>query len=242
MGAVILIIVFVAVIAAVMYVQYEAAQQRHAEWCRVASSLGLHMSEPDYSAVLPALWGSCKDQSLMLITYPHPAFHKGHSLHAPNIMTGRYAGTSVMCFDLQYRTGSGKHSQTHYFLCLLLPSGVSFPQLCLRPESIGDRFLGLFGVRDLQLESEAFDRAYHVTCDDSAFALEVLHPQMRELLQSRRMCVEAVGRDVLLYHSRQNEGEAGLENNIRELLDFGRHFMAVLPRHFADSSTSDNPC
>ena len=44
------------------------------------------------------------------------------------------------------------------------------------------RLIGRLTNRDIELDSEDFNRAFTVTCPDRKFASDVLHPRMMELL------------------------------------------------------------
>ena len=46
--------------------------------------------------------------------------------------------------------------------------------------------MGLVGVRDLQLESEEFNKAFHIRADDDKFAYDILHPRMMEWMLFNR--------------------------------------------------------
>jgi hypothetical protein len=47
-------------------------------------------------------------------------------------------------------------------------------------EGLGRKLLGLVGVRDLQLESEDFNKTFHIRTENEKFAYDVLHPRMME--------------------------------------------------------------
>lgn len=47
-------------------------------------------------------------------------------------------------------------------------------------EDLGRKLLGLVGVRDLQLESEDFNKKFHIRTENDRFAYDILHPRMME--------------------------------------------------------------
>jgi len=54
------------------------------------------------------------------------------------------------------------------------------PTLEITKEGLGQRFLGAIGFKDLQLESEEFNRAFKIKTAQNKFAYDVLHPRMME--------------------------------------------------------------
>ncbi|MDP9823148.1 hypothetical protein J2S59_002957 [Nocardioides massiliensis] len=56
----------------------------------------------------------------------------------------------------------------------------------MTPENFFGRFVGRITNRDIELESEDFNRAFTVTCPDPKFAYDVLHPRTMELLLRSR--------------------------------------------------------
>ena len=73
-----------------------------------------------------------------------------------------------------------RRTETYRFtvVALALPAGK--PTLQVSREGFGRKLLGFVGVRDLQLESEQFNEAFHIKTDNDRFAYDVLHPRMME--------------------------------------------------------------
>lgn len=221
----------VAFVAIMLYVRYVLAEQRRREWRRLAQELGGTLTSAPMNLGVFSLFAA---PDPIASVYPHPLFQQGHSRCAPNIMNGTHAGRSVSCFDYQYTVGSGKNSHTYYFLCALVPTPVPFARLCVRPESVADRVFGFLGARDLQLESDEFNRRFHIECDYPRFAFDVLHPRAMEmLLRSSDTCFEGQGTDALIYMSRQYEGQRGLRGSVLHLLQFADEFLALTPAYLA---------
>lgn len=105
-------------------------------------------------------------------------FDVGHSRQASDVLAGVVDGRTGISFTLTYRTGSGKNQSTHnvHVVCVALPTVLR--NLTLTPEHLGTRIARAFGGQDLQFESEAFNRAWHVQADNPRFAHDVLHPRM----------------------------------------------------------------
>lgn len=124
----------------------------------------------------------------------HP-FGTGDDRHAGNIVTGQYDGRPFEAFDYSYTTTSTStdanghtttHRETHNFSVLALEVGFDLPRLEVAPEHWLGRMVGRLTNRDIELESEDFNRAFTVTCPDRKFASDVLHPQMMEFLLGHR--------------------------------------------------------
>jgi hypothetical protein len=58
------------------------------------------------------------------------------------------------------------------------------PDLLLEPESTASTIADGLGVRDLQVESAAFNREWRIRCADDRYAHALLHPRMLELLMA----------------------------------------------------------
>lgn len=131
-----------------------------------------------------------KDRSLVDRFEGQP-FGGGHGRRVRHVLEGPYRGRDILAFEYTYkeRTGSGEDSSesTYYFTVASLATPVARPRLEVVREGLGRRLLGLVGVRDLQLESEEFNRAFHIRAESDRFAYDILHPRMMEwLLADRR--------------------------------------------------------
>lgn len=124
----------------------------------------------------------------------HP-FGTGEDRTAQNIVTGRYDDRAFEAFDYSYVTTSTSTDAngntttdrtTHSFSVVAIETGVELPRLEVAPEHWFGRMVGRLTNRDIELESEDFNRAFTVTCPDRKFASDVLHPQMMEFLLGHR--------------------------------------------------------
>ncbi|HEX6151608.1 DUF3137 domain-containing protein [Nocardioides sp.] len=117
-------------------------------------------------------------------------FGLGHTRRSTNVLQGSYDGRPFVAFDFVYHTTqvqtTGKTTTTrqvpHHFGIVALDMGTAFPPLEVTPEGFVGRFIGRLTDSDIELESEAFNRAFTVTCPDRKFASDVLHPRMMEVL------------------------------------------------------------
>jgi hypothetical protein len=124
------------------------------------------------------------------------AIGTGHSRYAYEILARQ---APLPCFIFQYHyattetrtvthtnsdgsttTRTETYEQDHYCHYLILELAAQFPSLSLRLEGFFDKVKGLLGFDDINFESEAFSRKYHVASDQREFAYAVIHPQMME--------------------------------------------------------------
>ena len=118
-------------------------------------------------------------------------FGQGHNRKATNVLSGQYDGRPFVSFDYVYYTtetstdskgNTTTHEEAHNFGISGLDMGAAFPALEVTPEGMLGRFIGRLTNRDIELESEDFNRAFTVHCPDRKFASDVLHPRMMEYL------------------------------------------------------------
>ena len=122
-------------------------------------------------------------------------FGRGHNRQAHNILRGIHDGREFVGFDFVYHTtetstNAQGHTSSreveHWYSVLALRTADGLPRLEVTPEGFFGRALGKLTNRDIQLESEEFNRAFTVTSDDRRFASDMLHPRlMEQLLRTR---------------------------------------------------------
>jgi hypothetical protein len=157
----------------IWYLNYLAAKQRREAMAALAAERGWTYTARDDRR---------NDQFL------GAPFGLGHSRRSTNVLTGEHDGRPFVAFDYVYYTtessagGKGRRQVPHPFYVVALDMGASFPPLEVSPENFLERFVGRLTDRDIELESEDFNRAFTVTCPDRKFASDVLHPRCMELL------------------------------------------------------------
>ena len=123
-------------------------------------------------------------------------FGLGHNRKAGNVLSGQYDGRPFIAFDYVYYTtetstdSEGRTSRrevSHNFGIVGLDmvnelGNRPFPTLCVTPEGLFGRMIGRLTDRDIELESEDFNRAFTVHCEDRKFASDILHPRLMETL------------------------------------------------------------
>ena len=173
-GAFLLVMVLVAVLS------YQAAKKRREAFAALAASRGWSYTERDDR------WTQ---------TFGGSPFDSGHNRQASNILRGEYDTRGFVAFDYVYyttETSTDSEGRTtsrevaHRYSVVGLEVGAAFPALAVSPEGMFSRIVGRLTNRDIELESEEFNRAFTVTCPDRKFASDVLHPRMMEFLLTHR--------------------------------------------------------
>lgn len=114
----------------------------------------------------------------------HP-FGVGTKQRQEDIITGTFAGLRCATFTHRYEFRTSRDdsaSVKQAFQITLAELDMTLPRLDLVPESFGTRAWQLVGGGDIDLESAAFNRAWHVVCSDRRYAVNVLEPRMMERL------------------------------------------------------------
>lgn len=119
-----------------------------------------------------------------------PPFDEGDHRRAANVVAGQWQGRQFVAFDYSFEThaSNGKGGSTttvHRFAVASLVLPASLPRLQVTPESLLSRVGHVFGISDIEMESEDFNRSFRVTCPDPKFASDVLPPRTMELLLGR---------------------------------------------------------
>lgn len=164
-------------------------------------------------------------------------FREGDGRGVENVCWGTTGGLEVRLFDYWYyersRDDRGHEHRVHrYFSCVLIRiPGIYGPRLTIAPERALSRLADAVGFRDLQFESEDFNRAFQVeVTGDERFAYALLDAGMIEWLPTaaRGHRFETLGDLVLV--SRSQVGAAGLW----DLLSVARGFRDRVPPVVAD--------
>lgn len=173
---VLLLIGGVVLVGVFAYVGHLNAKKRREAFALTAARRGWSYAERD------DIWAS---------RFTGTPFGQGHDRRAANVVSGSHDDRPFMAFDYRYSTthhstdAQGRthtHTETHPFSVIAIDAGVLMPILSVSPEGFITRAIGRLTNKDIELESEAFNRAFTVTCDDRKFATDVLHPQMMEFL------------------------------------------------------------
>jgi len=151
---------------------------------------------------------------------PFRLFALGQKRGIENVVYGKFQGADVRAFDYWYREGgedepaatapeaprlsfTGRLGLVRRFACAVGGLPASCPKLIVKPRRLRDRVADVAG-RTVPLESERFMRRFHVSCEDSRFAVAFLDARVMDaLLQLPKPTTLALSEDRLLLVSRQ---------------------------------------
>ncbi len=129
-------------------------------------------------------------------------FGVGHSKLISNVITGELPWGSLYTFDYRYVTGGGKSRAEHHYGIVAFRVPLNFVKLNIRSEGFMDALGGALGIRDIQFESDEFNREYYVKCENDRFAFDILHPSMMEyLLSLQKLNWQLMGPYIVLIQS-----------------------------------------
>jgi hypothetical protein len=163
-------------VALVGFLGYLAAKKRREELAALAAQRG---------------WAYTARDDAWAERFEGAPFGLGHNRQAKNVLQGSYDGRGFVAFDFVYHTTetttgpnntTSTREQSHDYSVIAISTGAAFPHLRVSPEGMVKRFFGRLTNSDIELESEEFNRAFTVNCDDRKFATDVLHPRMMEYL------------------------------------------------------------
>jgi len=187
-------VVVAALIGLFIWYSWYAKKKRREELAIAAKQLGLQYSAQD---------------TFNCLALPFGLFDKGDGRGTENVLWGGWQGLDLREFDYWYyeeSTDSEGHTSKSYshFSCVVTQIPMSSAPLSVTRESIFTRFADHVGLRDIEFESERFNREFNVKSKDRKFANDVIDARMMQwLLESgERYAFEMNGPYVLTYCKR----------------------------------------
>src|SRR5688572_11970769 len=118
---------------------------------------------------------------------PFSLFQKGDGRGVENVMWGFWQDLEVRAFDFWYYEESsdsnGRRTRSyHRFDCLITLVDAVCPPLQISEENLLTRFAGALTFRDIEFESEEFNRRFHVKGTDERFATAFCDARMMDWL------------------------------------------------------------
>lgn len=206
---------------AIFYASWYLKKKRREEIGAVAQRLGLTYDSGDPFSL---------DESL-----PHRLFSMGDGRDCENCMWGSWEGLSVCQFDYWYYTEStdsdGSHSRTyHRFSCLAVRIPLQCANLVVTGENLFTRMADGLGFRDIDFETEEFNRTWQVKCQDRKFANDFVDQRMMAWLMhaGTKWSFELAGPVALIYTHKLRPAEIPL------LLQCAKQFLERIPRVVLD--------
>lgn len=135
-------------------------------------------------------WSYVDEADVFADRWDGEPFGRGDHRGTNNAIRGPYQGIDMVAFEYSYQTHTqtknGRSTQTHRYCVVALLTRTSLPGLSVSPEGGISRMFGKLFNTDIQLESEEFNRAFTVNCEDRRFASAMLHPRTMEGLLGYR--------------------------------------------------------
>jgi len=101
------------------------------------------------------------------------------------LLEGPLGPGSISVFDLEFsRTAHGRLYQNYLTVCAFY-TGWRCATLRVRPEGMMEKAEALFGMKDMQVGDEDFDRRWHIRTSYEGFARAVLTEPVREFFTAR---------------------------------------------------------
>lgn len=118
---------------------------------------------------------------------PFSLFQKGDGRGVENVMWGFWQGLEVRVFDYWYYEESSdskghRTRSSRRFNCLITLVDAVCPSLQISEENLLTRFAGALTFRDIEFESEEFNRRFHVRGADERFATAFCDARMMNWL------------------------------------------------------------
>jgi hypothetical protein len=193
MGVLIVVGILVLVGLGIWYSWY-AKKKRREELAIAAKQLGLQYSADDVFGCL---------------ALPFGLLRKGDGRGTENVLWGTWQGLDLREFDYWYydeTTDSEGHTSRSYshFSCVVTQVQLTAAELSVTRENIFTRFADHVGLRDIEFESEQFNREFNVKSGDRKFANDVLDARMMQWLMETEggFAFEMNGPYVLTYCKR----------------------------------------
>jgi hypothetical protein len=167
-----IVVAFVVVAGSIAYLTYYLKKKRQQELAFAARQLGLGFSLNDPFDTL---------------SEPFPLLEKGDGRGVENVMWGTWQGMECREFDYWYydetTDSKGNRSRSyHRFSCVLSPVAAACSPLGIDRENVLTRLGDHLGFRDIEFESEDFNRAFTVRSPDRKFASDLVDARMIEWL------------------------------------------------------------
>ena len=95
-----------------------------------------------------------------------------------NVLWGRWRDLEVRVFDYAYQESEDEWRR---FTCAMAIVG-GWPALVIEPENLATSVAHLLGLHDIEFESERFNRAFEIRCEDRRFAYTFVDARLMEWL------------------------------------------------------------
>lgn len=170
-----LFLFFVLMVIAIAVYSFARIKQRRQDAAALAARLGFTYRQTD---------------DVGITKLPHPIFRLGDRRVASNLAQGTAAGYPIVLFDYEYvesHTDANGHqtSTTYPFSGVKIDLPIESAPTVIRRERVSTKLANALGIgRDIQFESDGFNRAFEVRSESQEFAFTLIDTAMMEWLQS----------------------------------------------------------
>lgn len=156
-----------------------------------------------------------RDDPFHLVSgHPFRLFSLGDGRGCENVLSGTWQGMPMKAADYWYyteSTDSDGHTRRSYvrFSIAITELEGSLPQLLLDRESLSTRLADHLGFRDIEFESEQFNRQFQVKSADRQFAYRLIDARMMRWLLAAEggFGFEVAGESLLVHSARRGPTE-----------------------------------
>lgn len=188
-ASVLLILIGVLVVGAIAWFGYVAKRRRQQAFMTLARQYGLQYSPEDPFGILD---------------WPFALFGKGDGRGVENVLWGTWQDMPLHAFDYWYYEESsdskGGRSRTYYrFSCAVTGLDAECSHVSIEKENLLTRLADALTLKDVQFESEEFNRAFNVKSKDREFAYAFVDARMMKwvLANGRGWTFEVSGDQML---------------------------------------------
>jgi hypothetical protein len=192
-------VLFGLVAVGIAYLSYCLRRRRREELGAMARQLGLEFSP---------------DDPFVCLSYPFTLFSRGDGRGVENVMWGVWHEMPVREFDYWYyeeSTDAEGHRSRSYqrFSCAVTEIEAGCSHLVVDRENLFTALADRIGLRDIEFESDAFNRAFNVKSEDRKFANDLLDSRMMTWLLGADSAFrfEVSGRWVMAYGKKRRPAD-----------------------------------
>ena len=208
------ILAFFAFAGALMYWGYVANKKRIEGFEKEAEAMGLKFTQHP-------------DASVAQRYNQFKLFNRGRSRRINNLIEGDSGDVTLLIFDYQFTTGSGKNSRTHHqTIASLKSSQLNIPSLTIHPEGFLSRIGNKMGFQDIDFDSHpTFSKMFVLKGDNEEAIRNFLKPPMLEYFEAHQgISLEASG-DTLFFYTPNRQIKP---DEIKDLLSRAYEVFGVL--------------
>jgi hypothetical protein len=217
MAGLLVFVVLLAAVGAAAYLSWRAKQRRREALRLFALQQGMAFSAVDPFGIP--------------LVYPFHLFRLGDGRGCENVLSGTWQGLPVREADYWYFTEStdskGHRSKSYrHFSIAVVDLACNLPPVTVDRENLMTKLTGHLGFHDLEFESEAFNRMYHVGAVHREFAYQLLDARMIRWMESLggQFGFEVSGPNLLVWSAPRRPTE------LIPLLGSARMFCDHIPR------------